>query len=69
MIELSIINTVSLLKNSLELIELFIKNKVSLVWISFCSNIGLIKEDPCLTSTKNSLELIELSSINKVCLV
>ena len=56
-------------KNSLELIELSSKDKVSLVWVSFCSNTGSIRDDPHWTSRKNSLELIELSSIDKVSLV
>ena len=50
----------------LELIELSSINKVSLVWVSFCSNTGSVRDDPYWTSRKNSLELIELSSINKV---
>ena len=33
---------------------------------TFCSNTGLIRDDPYWNSRKNSLELIELSSINKV---
>jgi hypothetical protein len=53
----------------LELIELSSINKVSLVYVSFCSNTGSIRDDPYWTSRKNSLELIELSSINKVSLV
>ena len=40
-----------------------------LVYRSFCSNTGSIRDDPYWTSWKNSLELIELSSINKVSLV
>ena len=65
-------------KNSLELIELSSINKVSLVYVSSCSNLlqeettsntGSIRDDPYWTSRKNSLELIELSSINKVSLV
>ena len=36
---------------------------------TFCSNTGLIRDDPYWNSRKNSLELIELSSINKVSLV
>ena len=36
---------------------------------TFCSNPGLIRDDPYWNSRKNSLELIELSSINKVSLV
>ena len=56
-------------KNSLELIELFSINKVSLVYVSFCSNTGSLRDNPYWTSRKNSLELTELSSINKVSLV
>jgi hypothetical protein len=56
-------------KNSLELLELSSINKVSLVYVSSCSNTGSIRDDPYWTSKKNSLELIELSSINKVSLV
>ena len=44
-------------------------NKVSLVYVSSCSNTGSIRNDPYWTSRKNSLELIELSSMNKVSLV
>ena len=55
-------------KNSLELIELSSINKVSLVWVSPCSNTGSIRDDPYWTYRKNSLELIELSNINKVSL-
>ena len=44
-------------------------NKVSLVKVSFCSNIGSIRDDPYWTSRKNSLELIKLFSMNKVSLV
>ena len=40
-------------------------NKVSLVWVSSCSNTGSIRDDPYWTSRKNSLVLVELSSINK----
>ena len=53
----------------LELIELYSVNKVSLVWVSSCSNTGSIRDDPYWSSRKNSLELIELSSINKISLV
>ena len=56
-------------KNSLELVELSSTNKVSLVYVSFCSNTGSIRDVPYWISGKNSLELIELSSINKVSLV
>ena len=57
-------------KNSLELIDLlFSINKVSLVWVSSCSNTGSIRDDPYRTFRKNSLELIDLFSINKVSLV
>jgi hypothetical protein len=55
--------------NSLELLELSSINKVSLVYVSSCSNTGSIRDDPYWTSRENSLELIELSSINKVSLV
>ena len=41
-------------------------NEVSLVQVSSCSNIGLIRDDFYWTSRKNSLEQIELSSINTV---
>ena len=44
-------------------------NKVSLVYVSSCSNTGSIRDDPYWTARKNSLEQIELSSINKVSLV
>ena len=54
--------------NSLELIELSVINKVSLVSVSSCSNTGSIIDDPYWTSRDNSLELMELSSINKVSL-
>ena len=53
----------------MELVELSSINKVSLVYVSSCSNTGSIRDDPYRTSRKNSLELIELSSINKVSLV
>jgi hypothetical protein len=56
-------------KNSFELIELSSINKVSLVYVSSCSNTGSIRDDPYWTSRNNRLELIELSSINKVGLV
>ena len=56
-------------KNSLELIELSSINKVCLVYVSFCSNTGSIRDDSYWTSRKNSTELIELSSINEVSLV
>jgi hypothetical protein len=56
-------------ENSLELIELSSINKVSIVYVSSCSNTGSIRDDPYWTSRKNSLELIELSNINKVSLV
>jgi hypothetical protein len=52
-----------------ELIELSSINKISLVYVSSCSNTGSIRDDLYWTSRKNSLELIELSSINKVSLV
>jgi hypothetical protein len=55
-------------ENSLELIELSIINKVSLVYVSSCSNTGSIRDNSYWTSRENSLELIELSSINKVSL-
>ena len=51
------------------MIELFSINKVTLVQVSFCSNIGSIRDDPYWTSRKNSLEIIELSSLSKVSLV
>ena len=51
------------------MIELSSINKVSLVWISSCSNTGSIRDDSYWTSRKNSLELIELFSINKVSLL
>ncbi len=59
---------VLIIKNAiwLELIELSSISKVGLVWVSFCSNTGSIRDDPYWTSRKNSLELIELSSINNV---
>ena len=44
-------------------------NKVSLVWVSSCSNTGSIRDDSYWTSRENSLELIVLYSINKVSLV
>ena len=44
-------------------------NKVSLVYVSSCSNTGSIRDGSYWTSRENSLELIELSSINKVSLV
>ena len=56
-------------KNSLELIELFSINKVSLDQVSCCSNTESIGDYPYWTSGKNSLELTKLSSINKVSLV
>jgi hypothetical protein len=49
--------------------ELSSINKVSLVYVSSCSNTGSIRDDSYWTSKKNSLELIELSSINKVSVV
>ena len=55
-----------LMKNSLELIQKFSKNKVSLAWVSSSSN---PLENLYWTFRKNSIELIELSSINKVSLV
>jgi hypothetical protein len=42
--------------------------KISLVWVSFCSNTGSMRDDSYWTFRENSLELIELSSINKVSL-
>ena len=42
---------------------------MTLVWVSYCSSTGSIRDDSYWTSRKNSLELIELFSINKVCLV
>ena len=56
-------------QNNLELIELSSINKVSLVYVSSCSNTGSIRDDPYWSSKKTSLELIGLSSINKVSLV
>jgi hypothetical protein len=56
-------------ENGLELIELSSINKVSLVYVSSCSNTGSIRDDPYWTSRENGLEVIELSSINKVSLV
>ena len=49
--------------NSLELIELSSVDKVGLIQISSCNNIGAIKYDLDLdwTSRSNSLELIELA--------
>jgi hypothetical protein len=44
-------------------------NKVSLVYVSSCSNTGSVRDDPYWTSRENSIELIKLSSINKVSLV
>ena len=44
-------------------------DKDSVVYVSFCSNTGLITRYPYWTSRKNSLELIELSSRDKVSLV
>ena len=44
-------------KNSLELIELSSINKVSLVYVSSCSNNGSI-DDPCWTAKRDRLELI-----------
>ena len=44
-------------KNSLELIELSSINKVSLVYVSSCSNTGSIRDDFYWTSRKNSSEL------------
>ena len=49
--------------NSLELIKVSRKNKVSVVYISSCSNTGSIRDDRYWISRKNSLELIKLSSI------
>jgi hypothetical protein len=57
------------MKNSLELIKLSSINRVSLVYVSSCSNAGSIRDDSYWTSMKNSLELIELSNINRVSLV
>jgi hypothetical protein len=48
------------------MIELSSINKVSLVYVPFCSNTGSIRDDPYWTSRENSSEMIELSSINKV---
>ena len=56
-------------KNCLELTDLSSINIVSLVWVSSCSNTGLIRDDRYWTSRKKSLELIELFSVNKVSLV
>ena len=56
----------TLMKNSLELIEISSINKVSLVEVSSCCNTGSIRDDPYWTSRKNSLELVELSSIKLV---
>ena len=47
----------------------FLKKKVTLVQVCFCSNSRSIRHDPYWTSRKNSLELIELSSMNEVSLV
>ena len=44
-------------------------NKVSLVYDSFCSNAGSIRDDPYWISRKNSLELIVKSSRNTHTLV
>ena len=44
-------------------------NKVSVVYVSSCSNTGSIRDHPYWTSRENNLELMELSSINKVSLV
>jgi hypothetical protein len=54
-------------ENSLELIELFMINKVSLVYVFsiVTRNTELIRDDSYWTSRENSLELIELSSVNK----
>jgi hypothetical protein len=41
-----------------EVIELSSINKVSLVYVSSCSNTGSVRDDPYWTSRKNSLELI-----------
>ena len=41
-------------KNSLELIELSSINKVSLVYVFFCSNTESIRDDPYWTCRKNS---------------
>jgi hypothetical protein len=49
--------------------ELSSIDKVSLVYVSSCSNTGSIRDDPYWTSRETSLELIELSSINRVSLV
>ena len=49
--------------------ELSSIDKVSLVYVSSCSNTGSIRDDPYWTSRETSLELIKLSSINKVSLV
>ena len=47
--------------NRLELIELSSVDKVGLIQISSCNNIGTIKYDLNWTSRSNSLELIELA--------
>ena len=54
-----------------ELLAIVLSNidRVSLLRLSFCSNTGLIGDDPYWTSRKNSLELTEPSSINEVSLV
>ncbi len=43
-----------------EQIELSSINKVSLVYVSFCSNTRSIRDDLYWTSRKNSLELTEV---------
>ena len=55
-------------KNSLELIELFSRNKVSLYSLGFLPY-NTKRDDSYWTFRKNSLELTELSSVNKVSLV
>ena len=44
--------------------ELASINKVSLVYVSCCSNTGSIRDDPYWTSRKNSLELIKYFELN-----
>ena len=50
-------------RNIQALIKLSSINKVSLVWVSACSNTGSIRDNPYWTSGKSGLELIELYSV------
>ena len=55
-----------LCQGNCEMMELSRINKVSLVYVSLCSNTGPIRDYSYWISRVNSLELIKLSRMNKV---